>query len=535
MALQIDTVNHACELITRQIRDSYRQLTVNFVVHHDGQMSEALSLAAQDMLSHPAAETALHIMRKKRHTQESALLGTAVAKEQILFGLASRETALALCTLNIDDFDNVKEARRYAYHLAWHAIDAFEYHNAPVNREEGNSRVVVRKRNALAIASANLRADAFSAIICSLQDDYEAIRKLAQLRGLAAISRRSGHTPEYYPFVIAMEAAEFAAQQLRKKNLPKKKLIPAALQAARAIGKTFDDVLLRQWLGFSQPAQDMAWRGFEKDEILSAAINTSQNTYVRAAGYLISEITAIPPASIFDINETYSPFADDRFNERLHQKLVEKTFEDVIAEGLKRNSSDPFFETAERQNQELTEGRVVGWCAAALQSAARGFDSALANGGSPAVAARREFEGEKDKTTWDTLKDLGKSIIRNTRGGQPVTLSSIDDLTKENQAANAIRRSVQATIKTPAYQQRLDAASELHVRNEPQTPGFVIANAPTPPQGPAIQARVPQGPAMGRGGAARTIIGTQTQKTATRTDGGADTKKGGTGEAARGE
>jgi hypothetical protein len=170
-----------------------------------------------------------------------------------------------------------------------------------------------------------------------------------------------------------------------------------------------------------------------------------------------------------------------------------------------------------------------------LQSAARGFDSALANGGSPAVAARREFEGEKDKTTWDTLKDLGKSIIRNTRGGQPVTLSSIDDLTKENQAANAIRRSVQATIKTPAYQQRLDAASELHVRNEPQAPGFVIANTPSAPQGPAIQARAPQGPAMGRTGAARTIIGTQTQKTAQRTEGASDIKKDGTGDAARSE
>jgi hypothetical protein len=503
MALQIDTVSHACEMITRQIRDSYRQLTINFVVHHDGQVSEALSLAAQDMLSHPAAETALHIIRKKRQTQESALLGTAVAKEQILFGLASRETALALCTLNIDDFDNLKEARRYAYHLAWHAIDAFEFHNTPATREDGNSRVVVRKRNALAIAAANLRADAFSAIMCSLQDDYEAIRKLAALRGMAAISRRSGHTPEYYPFAIAMEAAEFAAQQLRKKNLPRKKLVTSALQSARAIGKTFDDVLLRQWLGFSQPAQDMAWRGFEKDEILSAAINTSQNTYVRAAGYLISEITGIPPASILEINESYSPFADDRFNEKLHQKLVEKTFEDVIAEGLKRNSSDPFFETAERQNQELTEGRVVGWCASALHSAARGFDQALVSGNSPAAAARREFESEKEKTTWETLKDLGKNIIRNTRNGQPMTLSSVEELARNTAAAAAISRSIQATIKTAAYQQRMDNAAELHVRSGPKPLGIEpFIPVVTAPQGPATPAHAVQGPSLGRTGRA---------------------------------
>lgn len=498
MALQLDTVIHACDLITRQIRDSYRQLTVMFIVHHDGQMSEALSLAAQDILSHPAAETALHIIKKKRTSQESALLGTAVAREQILLGLATRETALALCTLNIDHFENVKEARRHAYHLAWHAIDAFEYHNAPGARTDNEGRVVVRKRNGLAIASANLRADAFSAIIGSLQDDYEAIRKLAQLRGTAAISRRMGHMPEYYPFAIAMEAAEFAAQQLRKKNLPKKKLINGALQSARAIGKTFDEVLLRQWLDFSQPAQDMAWRGFEKDEILSAAINTSLNTYVRAAGYMVSEITTIKPAPILEIHENYSPFADDQFNEKLHRKLVEKVFEDVIAEGLKRNSSDPFREIAERQNQELTEGRVIGWCAAALQAAAQGFEQALEAGQGPVAPARGAFAEEKDKTTWDALRDVGKTIIRNSRSGQPVTLSSVDEIARNSAAAAAITRSIQATVNSPAYQARLNAVSELHMRHD-HTPS--IAPSPAAPQvSPTVAAHALAGPSLGRTG-----------------------------------
>lgn len=494
MALQLDTVIHACELITRQIRDSYRQLTVNFIVHHGGQLSEALSLAAQDMLSHPAAETALHIMRKKRATQESALLGTALARERILLGLATRDTALALCSLNLDEFDTLKEARRHAYHLAWHAIDAFEYHCDPAVREQGDRKVVVRKRNGLAIASANLRADAFSAIMCSLQDDYEAIRKTAQERGLAVVSRQSGHAPEYYPFAIAMEAAEFAALQLRKKNLPKKKLITGALQSARAIGKTFDDVLLRQWIDFSQPSQDMAWRGFEKDEILSAAIHTSLNTYVRATGYMISEITNIPPAPILEIHESYSPFADDQFNERLHKKIVEKVFEEVIAEGLKRNSSDPFLETADRQNQELTEGRVIGWCAAALQVAAQGFEQALAGGHSPAATARRDFDGEKDKTAWDTLRDLGKTIIKQARNGNPVTLSSVADLTAA-EAAAAINRSVQVTISTPSYRSRLEAVTALQARTMPQA---VPAAAPAP-VAPSATARPVMGPSLGGG------------------------------------
>jgi hypothetical protein len=314
---------------------------------------------------------------------------------------------------------------------------------------------------------------------------------------------------------------------LRRKNLPRKRLIPAALQAAHELGKTFDDILLRQWLGFSQPAQDMAWRGFEKDEILSAAINTSQNTYVRAAGYLISEVTAIPPASIFDINESYSPFADDRFNERLHQKLVDKIFEDVIAEGLKRNSSDPFFETAERQNQELTEGRVVGWCAAALQAAARGFDTALVNGTPPAVAARREFETEKEKTAWDGLKQLGKAITKQTRSGQPVTMSALTDMMKDDSSTAAIRKSVQATIKTPGYQLRLDAVNELHARPDAKPAGPALQGPQAAPATPAAL------PSLGRTGRV------QQQQRATGTGnaghGTADKKDGTTGESARTE
>lgn len=505
MVLQLDTVNLACEQISRQVREQFRNLTITFIPHHQGHLTEALGLAAQYMLAHPASETALNLMRKRRPTEDSALIGTAVAHEQILLGLATRDSVLSLCTLNIDNCDSIMEARRMAYHLAWHAIDAFEYHNNPTTRDENVSRIIVRRRNALDIAGANLRADAFSGILCALQEDYEAIRRIAISRGENSLMRIPGHTPEYYPFAIAMEAAEYATQNLRKRNLSRKKLLPAALQAAREIGLTFDEMLLRQWIGFSQPAQDMAWRGFDKNEILSAAINTSPITHIRATGYMISEIIEVPPASILNINKSYSPFADDKFNEKLHHKLVNKIFEDVIAEGLKRNSSDPFTETAERQNQQMTEGIVIGWCAAALQAAARGFETALANGSQPAIAARREFENEREKTAWQTLRDLGKKIIRQTRGGEAVTLSTLAELTNDTSANAAIRRSVQATLKAPGYQQRLSAVSELH-----NHPSMVRGPAPraaqklrAAPAAAPVNAAGLTPPALGGGGATR--------------------------------
>ena len=124
MGLQIDAVTHACNLIAREIRDYRKSLSIHFIVHHDGQRAEALGLATQDILSHPAAETAMHFLQRPGKSEQSALLGTAVAQQKIFFGLTTRDMVLALCTINVDHFNTLHEARRQTYHLACPALTA---------------------------------------------------------------------------------------------------------------------------------------------------------------------------------------------------------------------------------------------------------------------------------------------------------------------------------------------------------------------------------------------------------------------------
>jgi hypothetical protein len=493
MALKIDTVTQTCRLITREIRDTYKNLTVHFIVHHAGQRSEALAIAAQELQIHPASETAMHILQKPRPNEDSAMIGVAVARQNMFFGLASRERLLALCTINLDQFESLKEARRHIYHMCWHAIDAMEYHGDPGNRGRGIDEIIVRRRSALDIAKANLEADVFSALISGLHEDKDAIGRVAIVRSANALSSYSLQYPEYYPFVIASEASRFAFNQLHASHLSKKKLIPSAVKLAREIGKTFDDGSVAHWLSFSEPAQDMAWRGYGKDEILSAAINTSQNTFVRSIGYLISEVTGIQPSPILKISESYSPYADDDYNIKLHERMVKECFEDVITQTLSQSSVQPLLRLANRQNEALTEGRITGWCASSLQAAAHAYEYAVAHGTEPESLVRREFEGERGKTSWGNLRELGEEVVQAKRAGGIVTMSRLAEISKNIEGIKSLQKSIEQTILDPGYQQKLDAVKEYGMGG-PQMAAAPSAPAAAPRAPQAAATAAPRGP-----------------------------------------
>lgn len=497
MALQIDAVTHTCQTISQQVRDSFRPLTLHYIPHHDGQRTEALNLAEQEILYHPACHTARSLLSRGDATEESVLIGTAIARQNIFFGLSSRESALALCSMNIDQYETLSDARRHAYHLAWHAIDSLRYHEALRTKNDEPRDLIVRKRNALQLASANLRADVFAAVMAHLQGDAEAIDEIGLRRGQNALQPRSTHSPERYPFVMAIEATKITLAQLGKKTpLPKKKYIETALKIAAEVGKTFDGLSLKHWFAFSNPAQEMAWRGYNSRQILSAAINTSEDTYVRATGYLVAEITGIKPASVLDIRDSYSAFADDEFNKGLHEKTITQIFEDVIAQGIERNSIDPFIEMANAQNRRLTQGHFIGWCADALQDSALAFETARENGGDPAEAARRKFNSNKSKTPWETLKDISSQVIDCCRQGQIVTLSALGALCKDMAPAMALARSLDMTISDPALQQSLEAARDLSLQ-KPAHEAAPTAPAPAAPSPAMIPRVAPVAPGMG--------------------------------------
>lgn len=501
MVLQTDAVQQNCRSISRQVRDHMRTLNLSFIVHHSGQHLEALSLASQELLTHPAAEAALHILKKPSRNEQSGLLGIVTWRESLFFGLASRTSAMALNTLNIDDFSSLRDVRAHAWHDAWYALNLMGMRNRPRHNNSVKDSIMLPDLDEMIKTSWNLRADVFSAIMSGLNGDKHAIHHLAHARSEAALKRNPGHTPEYYPFPIAMEATVSAYAQMMRHPPSKRRQIAAALKIAETVGNTYDELALQQWIYFCKPAQDMAWRGDPAPLIIGAAVSTSQDTYVRATGFLVSEILQIKPTSIINVQEHYSPFAEERYNKRLHETMMERTFQNAVSAGLSDASANPFLDAANKQNQRLVDGHILGWCAAALQAAGRAFENAIASGSkTPDQAARREFDFNREKTTWDSLRDLGENIVEHYRRGETVTFGDILDFCGRSSALAGVSNAVAFTMKDPGYLKKLDIANDLSPSNIPAPAPAAAPKAPAP----AMPAPAMPAPGMG-GGSARPV------------------------------
>lgn len=433
-----------------------------------------MALAVQEIISHPAAETAMHLLTQASQQEEKSFLGMAVSRSPLFFGLISRERFLALCAINIDYYDNIKDIKRQARHLAWHAIDTIDYYGRTAQRDYPAKELTVRQRDLLQMTAANLRADAFSSILSFLDDDSDAVGKIATRRAMDILQALPNCSPEHYPFAIVADTMKAITGQLARKGVSRKRQITTALRIADEIGKIFDESAVGQWLEFGKSAQDMAWRGFKEKEILSAAIHTSDDTGIRALGYLISEVTGIKPAPVLDTRRNYSSFADGDFNERLHHRTTELVFEDVIAQGIRLDSSEPILDMANRQNMALTEGNVTGWCAAALQSSAGTFENALgADKRNALEITRREFERMRGRTAWSALRDIGMRIVERCKRGETVTLNLIPELCGEDMDFSAIRQSVEMTAMGRSSEPRMRPSPERSV--EPRHPAPAVA------------------------------------------------------------
>lgn len=498
MAEKEDSIRHICALVARQVQDVYRNLTPYFIVHDNGHLSEAIALHEGSITRLRNGHIARVILNKKKEdlSQSSSFLGLAVSREKALLGLTHRDIILALFNINLDAYREVKDARRHVYHLVWHALDVADILQRPDYSGKAREGPIVPKRSPMNLAKANLQADAFAAAVTKLQGEKDAIEMLARQRSEEALTISSTHRAEDYPFIIGMEATQFAYNELNKTPVQKSRIVPLARQLSLEVGQMFDDSAIRQWWAFAEPAQDMAWRGHKKDEILGAAVNTSEDPYVRATGYLISEVTGLEGRTALELMNVYNAFTDQERNNRLHRELVNSTFEEAMTISIEESSSHPFLEAANHQNQELTDGRIIGWCAGALQSAARAFESALANGKSPGQAARLEFEGNRQLTTWEAIKRLGEDIISQRRLGFAVTLANVAELCNLHKDLAPVAESIEKTLNDPAFMQKLAPANDLQISPLPMPSGPKMAIAP---RMDAVPASAPSGPGLGGG------------------------------------
>lgn len=523
MQSKIDKIRSICRMTENYVSDAFPDLQLCYIVHGTGQFVEAVALKEQDIITHPSSESAQIIIKKFLSQEQTSFLGLSIARTSRFFGLFQRDSILGLININADHYNDIDEAKHDIAHLAWHAIDLMEVRKNPKYKGKLKTGPMIPKRSPYNLSKANMKADIFASTLISQMDKENGVPELSKRRAMNALSASRQSPADEYPFVVAKEPSEFAVTDLLQVSTGKQGYLKAAQKTAAEIAQIVDEsgIGIEQWWSFTNPAQDMAWRGYQPDVILGAAMNTSEDPYVRAIGYLIVEITGLKPKSTIELMNSYNAFSDSDYNAKVHRNMVEGVFEDLLETSMRQKNSEIMILTANQQNENMTSGNLIGWCASTLQASARAFEKALKMEQEPERAARIEFEGNVEHTKWETLETLSDKIVDRKRLGYVVTMGHIAELCEELEGVNEVFGSVQKTIQDPSYVQKLDNVRELEKMPKMEVNGPApVSLAAAPRAMPAAPA--PAGPGMGMGGTSRAAIRRQTlqnHKIETETDG----------------
>jgi len=515
----IDHMNIQTDIdeIVKAVACSYPDLSVHVICHNKGQLRDAIALCEDTINAHPSVHPARAILNRQIKGDASSFMGLAVHQQKEWFGFKIIDHQLGMINFNVDQFEKKQEAIAHFYHLLWHMIDLYKIRRNPSYRNRFRKGPIIPKRSDMNLCKANLQGDVFSIALDSVINNKNNLKSFSEKRALETLIPLSHNKPENFPFIMVSDSCEIVINDLlllqKGKEMSQEaqaQFIEKARQMASNISVTFDKNNIQQWWDFCIPAQDMAWRGYSPEDILSAAIHTSPSPFVRSIGYLVQELTDIEPQLSANIQTNYNAFVDPEVNIQTHKELIDTIFEEAVFIGGEENGSRALYRAANRQNEELTRGRFIGWCANALQDAAKAFENALEKGTSPIQAARMYFEGARDHQQWDALKQLSDDIIDQRRQGYAVTMGHIAEICNDNDDFSSVLGSIKMTMNDPSYIQKLEAANDLNIiPNMPAPKGPELSgpsikgpapNTPTP-QAPTFAPPMPGGmPGMGGAG-----------------------------------
>ncbi|MGQ0527273.1 MAG: hypothetical protein ACT4OY_04490 [Alphaproteobacteria bacterium] len=425
-SLELASAHHVCNVIRRQVLDEFPPVTFDFIVCKSGDEADAFKHKQQDFERHPAGAVLLAHPKIifPGASGEPSLPVLAIGREKKLLSFMAREKILLSCFIPIDRFDTVDHLRQHALALVWHGLTLLDYMKTGQNnlyrREHDIAKPAFDEKT---LAWHNMLADAFSAVFLELQDHKGTIKTLGRQRSLMPLTARKGWQPELYPYPLALDTVEIVYEEISGFLENTGRPMHQALDMTREIGETFDLNAMNQWSVFARAAQEMAWSGTDRNVILGAAIHTSEDPYVRATAYMIAEFLNIEPVLSAD-PYLYNSFSDAEIGERHHRKACEEVFLSALSQATLRNDAAIFLQAAIKTNENLAQGKPIGWCGFALSCAAQGFR----RGAVPVEEARHAFDQACRQIPWQKIQDLNHLIIGARRSGQELNPADLQAL-----------------------------------------------------------------------------------------------------------
>ncbi len=424
MNLKRVTVEHSCNVIRRQIEEEYPDLRFFFLIHHEGQEQKALQIKNEEILELDHGELIYELLESTvQNNSADGLLGLVECRHSGLLSTFKKPDYVALFKMNTNQYGIMDEAQHHIYHYSYQAIDLYKkykrktkgYKHIRDRNKDDTCNFVIPENDKMQQARSNMLSDVFAAISLELTGKEGTIKSIAKRRSLDTLSGLRGVYGEMFPFPMAMEGTQLVYEDLKDNPMFKDKPLRLAVELTEEVGMTYGDDEIKQWWSFCMPAQEMAWMGLEPHDILSAAIYTSEDPYVRSSSYIVSEAMELEPAPNYNFAR-YNPFTAQEVNERNHKKACEKVLNKILKKAEETQSSDAFYEEAERMNERLAEGYYIGWCAYSTLQAAKTFDNPLSTESRFQETQNAFFEA-KATMPWNNLVKISRLEMKAKREG----------------------------------------------------------------------------------------------------------------------
>jgi hypothetical protein len=475
--INVTVIRDESRKIADEIAMSYPHVEVHIMAYEPGGKRDAVAKALASLKNHPSIEDAAALLRfRSSNSERSGLLGIAEGIESSHMGLKKTRHRMAFIAINLGECRTQDEAIFLLYKLTTQLIDQLsekrKRHQAGESEEE--------KKNFIEVARQNLRADSFHVLSKSKAADHSFLDTRTHYRAMQVLEQVTNIRPEEYPLPIAQDVIRYA---LKNKSIKKDKMFGDDLLLATQIADSFDVHSLRTWAHFVTPCQTLAWGGYTPSQILGSAIFLSPNPMIKATGHLLAEITGVDPSDKSSLPKGFNPFLEDEINAIEHKRSIEQTFEIAMIHSLEADSHLPLLRIANNQNEALLKGHISGWCAHALQSAARAFQGADELGVPAAQAARLEFQTVRRDDCWLQLTQIVNYIVDLGRGGTEArTLSGLAKWCGMSPEFKHILNAINMTISDPHYSMKMRNDVEMpNLHITPLAPSTTLSG-PLPPQ-----------------------------------------------------
>lgn len=363
MTLDTIKLDHICQNTRREFRDTYKDLDLIFIPFVSGKAKEGFEKKRLEIKNHPAGASLIDKLKQYCLMQENRTYfwGLTCQKNKGLLLNIGKKEYLAIFFIHADTIDDIADAHMEVYHLCWHALRLYEYHkNGAQEHLIEDEKVIKPQGTPIETARTHMLADAFAASLLELQGK-KYFRKLAKKRCLQTLSATRKFIAEHFAYPATADVIASVYRDVMDILPEKLSDIEKAREVALELGETYNDAILKHWQSFALCAQQMAWMGAAPEEILSFAIYTSEDPYVRSVAYLVADILTMEPTTLKK-TDAYNPFTEHEANDRRHQKICQELTQIIFQQPATKERLQVFYQLAEKHNEMLLDGHITGWC-----------------------------------------------------------------------------------------------------------------------------------------------------------------------------